>query len=575
MSAPPVTLTDVLPRTPGAGTDIVAVPNAPEETIRLWIKGENFPRLVLDTPNSRILAGNGTIAPTALPAGGGGGGDMLAANNLSDLASVATARTNLGLGSAAVHPSTDFDAAGAASTAQSNAIAASQPVDADLTAIAALTTTSYGRAFLALADAGAGRTALGLGTASTQASTAFDASGAAAAAAAASQPLDADLTAIAAISTTSFGRGLLALANASALAAAGTLAGDVTGAGNANTLAATANVESIIRANSLDQLTPPAANLSLNSKRILNLADPVLGTDAVTLEYLLSGWITDPNTWTVVNVPTVSGGTTTVASSLVTATAHGFTNGMSVIISGLTNTTGTGLSNGCLYYIVGVTTNTYQLSLTSGGAAITFGGTADAATVVATGQNQFTVPVDATSYLAPGTKISYNDGGVDYGVVRSAVNNSGTTTVTLITTSDFSIANATLTAPRFSHEESPVGFPAAFAWTPTLVGWSSNPTAVHYRWSARGRRMKIDVFQFTAGTSNATAHTLTLPVIAATVAGMGWNGVAQAKDNNVIAAGYLSVGTGSQTVTGAGIIATGLNTASGNSSINGAVEYDF
>lgn len=41
---------------------------------------------------------------------------------------------------------THFDAAGAASSAQS----ASQPLDSDLTSIAALTTTSYGRAFLAL-----------------------------------------------------------------------------------------------------------------------------------------------------------------------------------------------------------------------------------------------------------------------------------------------------------------------------------------------------------------------------------------------------------------------------------------
>lgn len=43
-----------------------------------------------------------------------------------------------------------------------------QPLDADLTAIAALTTTSYGRALLALADAAAGRTALSLGTSATQ-----------------------------------------------------------------------------------------------------------------------------------------------------------------------------------------------------------------------------------------------------------------------------------------------------------------------------------------------------------------------------------------------------------------------
>lgn len=49
-----------------------------------------------------------------------------------------------------------------------------QPLDSDLTAIAALTTTSYGRAFLALADAAAGRTALGLGSIATAASTAYE-----------------------------------------------------------------------------------------------------------------------------------------------------------------------------------------------------------------------------------------------------------------------------------------------------------------------------------------------------------------------------------------------------------------
>jgi hypothetical protein len=84
--------------------------------------------------------------------------------------------------------------------------ATKQPLDSDLTAIAALTTTTFGRALLALADASAGRTALGLGTAATAASTDF-------------QAVDSDLTAIAALSTTSFGRSLLALADSTALAA--------------------------------------------------------------------------------------------------------------------------------------------------------------------------------------------------------------------------------------------------------------------------------------------------------------------------------------------------------------------
>lgn len=96
-----------------------------------------------------------------------------------------------------------------------------QPSDADLAAIAALTTTSYGRAFLALVDAAGGRTALGLGTAATQNSAAFDAAGLAAAAQAASQPLDADLTAIAALATTAFGRSLLTLASTASVPAGG------------------------------------------------------------------------------------------------------------------------------------------------------------------------------------------------------------------------------------------------------------------------------------------------------------------------------------------------------------------
>lgn len=65
-----------------------------------------------------------------------------------------------------------------------------QPLDADLTAIAALTTTSFGRAFLTLADAAASLTYIG------------------------AQPVDSDLTAIAAITTTAYGRLFLALSDA-------------------------------------------------------------------------------------------------------------------------------------------------------------------------------------------------------------------------------------------------------------------------------------------------------------------------------------------------------------------------
>ena len=83
-----------------------------------------------------------------------------------------------------------------------------QPLDSDLTAIAALSTTSFGRGLLALADAAALRSSAGLVIGTDIYSKAAIDSG--------FQPLDSDLTAIAALSTTTFGRGLLALADAAA-----------------------------------------------------------------------------------------------------------------------------------------------------------------------------------------------------------------------------------------------------------------------------------------------------------------------------------------------------------------------
>lgn len=89
-----------------------------------------------------------------------------------------------------------------------------QPLDSDLSAIAALSTTSYGRAFLALADAAASRTYIGA-AASSHTHAQSDITGLVSDLAA-KQPLDSDLSAIAALTTTSYGRSLLTVADAAA-----------------------------------------------------------------------------------------------------------------------------------------------------------------------------------------------------------------------------------------------------------------------------------------------------------------------------------------------------------------------
>jgi len=60
--------------------------------------------------------------------------------------------------------------------------------------------------------------------------------------------------------------------------------------------------------------------------------------------------------------------TFTDTGDLVTATAHGLVDGMQVILKTIVTTTGVAINT--YYFIVAATTNTYQLALTAGGAAI-------------------------------------------------------------------------------------------------------------------------------------------------------------------------------------------------------------
>lgn len=59
-------------------------------------------------------------------------------------------------------------------------------------------------------------------------------------------------------------------------------------------------------------------------------------------------------------------------------------------------------------------------------------------------------------------------------------------------------------------------------WSPTLAGFSANPTASSYRYKIDGDQCTVCVRQNTNGTSNATNFTISAPIVAATVTDGNW-----------------------------------------------------
>lgn len=98
-----------------------------------------------------------------------------------------------------------------------------------------------------------------------------------------------------------------------------------------------------------------------------------------------------------------------------------------------------------------------------------------------------TVPSGATSLYQVGDKIKLTQTTVKYFYITAVAN----TLLTVTGGSDYTVANAAITLPFYSHSSSPLGFPQNFNYTPT--GISATNSTKTGRFAIIGRRVFCDI----------------------------------------------------------------------------------
>lgn len=184
----------------------------------------------------------------------------------------------------------------------------------------------------------------------------------------------------------------------------------------------------------------------------------------------------------------------------------------------------------------------------------------------------FTINADVTAYLKKGTYLKFTQTTVKYGTVYSSVNSGGTTTVTLITNTDYTLANAAISATYYSNTSFPAGWPVLFNYDPEPIGWSVVPvTNVSFTYYSIGKLLFVAITDAAdGGTSNATNLLFSTP---ATYTNQVGGAMITAMDNGVLLTVAGRVATG---ITGLNrVITCNTNMSSGAWTASGAKRVAF
>lgn len=128
-----------------------------------------------------------------------------------------------------------------------------------------------------------------------------------------------------------------------------------------------------------------------------------------------------------------------------------------------------------------------------------------------------TVPSGAAAKYAVGDRIKWTQTTVKYGVIVTVSD----TLLTIAVNTDYTVANAAISANYYSHQVSPIGYPSSFAYTPTWTADSGvNPAIVNGTisgvFSIVGRdcnvNIRVNMGSSSTYGSGGTAYRLSLPV---------------------------------------------------------------
>lgn len=183
-----------------------------------------------------------------------------------------------------------------------------------------------------------------------------------------------------------------------------------------------------------------------------------------------------------------------------------------------------------------------------------------------------TVPSDATAKYSVGDKIKFTQTSTKYFYIVAV----SATTLTVTGGADYTVANAAISGIYYSKAATPLGFPQWFNYTVTWTGFSSNPSGGNTKFCINGRMVTVSLNAETAGTSNSTSLTATLPVTAANTTG-GWRGINGSGFNNGTAtagADYWQIAAAGTTV---GLfVGAGTNwTAANGKNWRGVITYEI